>query len=448
MLARARKLQSHSSAAIAGFSLAARVGMSSIRRFIGFGRSETDLTAKMCSLELRTWEYGWPRSSPHAEREDLNMALNKTPAFSKFYYQVCCYILFFVAASASFNGYFEKFHFIDYDQYGAKQGVSTFESIIDGTAWRPFVYRQLLPTLADWIDQMVPEHTKDSLYAAKDNGGRLIRTRLIDSTVMNDRDYFFRYLIVYCMVFLFAWIAVQASYKLCKAVGMSAVVAAFSAISFILLIPYMENVGGYFWDYPELAFFMLAAWMAVKFDWWWLIPLTAIATWNKESFLLFIPTLYPLLRLRTSRKSALAGTAVLGLTSAAVYESLRLRYHGNPGGTVFLQLNEQVHSLPNLLMIWHNSEKAYGITLPRTENIVWLAFMGCTVYLGWRYLPRAFQRHAQIAAIINIPLYILFCHPGEMRDLSMLYITLFLLVAVHLNRWIGVQGKAGIEVHA
>jgi hypothetical protein len=62
--------------------------------------------------------------------------------------------------------------------------------------------------------------------------------------------------------------------------------------------------------------------------------------------------------------------------------------------------------------------------------IVW------TVWRGWRKLPQAIQRHGQIAAVINFPLYLLFCVPGEIRDLSMLFVTFFLLLAANLTRWI------------
>jgi hypothetical protein len=44
------------------------------------------------------------------------------------------------------------------------------------------------------------------------------------------------------------------------------------------------------------------------------------------------------------------------------------------------------------------------------------------------------KRHAQIAAMINVPLYFLFCLPGELRDLSFLYVALVLLIAANIAR--------------
>jgi hypothetical protein len=60
-----------------------------------------------------------------------------------------------------------------------------------------------------------------------------------------------------------------------------------------------------------------------------------------------------------------------------------------------------------------------------------------SVWRAWPRLPRPIQRHAQLAAAINIPLYLLFVVPGELRDLSMLYIVFLLVLAVNLKEWMG-----------
>ena len=83
---------------------------------------------------------------------------------SRLYYRVCCFALFFVAAAASFNGFYDKWNLRD-TLNGSTQGTYLFEPMVDGTAARPFVYRQLLPMLANWIDARIPEQTKDLLFA-------------------------------------------------------------------------------------------------------------------------------------------------------------------------------------------------------------------------------------------------------------------------------------------
>lgn len=357
----------------------------------------------------------------------------------KAYYRTCCCVLFFIAAAASFNGSYDKWHFREAGT-GAFMPGASFEAMTAGTATRPYVYRQLLPMLANWIDARVPEPAKDALYAARLYSGRLFREQFIDSPAAQNRTWFLRYWIVYTAVFLFAWIAVHAMYLAGKAAGFAPPACALAAMAMILLVPYFQTRGGFFYDYPELAFLALAVWMALQFDWGWLIPVVALATWNKESFLLFIPALYPLLRRRGSRVQAAVGTGVLGLTCAAVYFWLRWRFQPNPGGTVEMHLWEQIDYMAHPLNFLYR-EKTYGILALQSFNpLLWL-LVGWTAWRGWRLLPVAIQRHAQIASAINFPLYLVLCVPGEVRDLSLLYVTLLMLLAGNLTVWAGGQGE-------
>jgi hypothetical protein len=92
------------------------------------------------------------------------------------------------------------------------------------------------------------------------------------------------------------------------------------------------------------------------------------------------------------------------------------------------------------------TEMTYGIVAFAIFNPVSVTLIAWTVWRGWRSLPRAIQRHAQIAAIINFPLYLLFGWPGEVRALGMLYMPLLLLIAANLSRWPDSQTKPAIEL--
>ena len=74
---------------------------------------------------------------------------------------------------------------------------------------------------------------------------------------------------------------------------------------------------------------------------------------------------------------------------------------------------------------------AEGFTLAPIALLAWASWR------AWPHLPPIAQRHAQIAAVINLPLYLLFCWPGELRDLSMLYVTFLLVLAVNVGDWLG-----------
>ncbi len=361
--------------------------------------------------------------------------MNPETRSSKIYHRVCCFVLFFVAAAASFNGFYTKFHFYD---WGSRTiPLLRLDAMLDGTGFRPFIYRQMLPTTANWMDRATPEAVKAWLFNAQ-LGDQKLPDEMFDSPIARDRVFFFRYLFVYAATFLFALLAVYAMQLVCRALDLNPIAAVFAPVVFILLFPYLQCKGGFFYDYPELALMALAVWAALKLDWFWILPIAALGTWNKESFLFFIPALYPILRQRISRNRALIGTGVLCLVSAAVYIPINLRFARNPGGTVGWGLTQQIHFLvhPNLWIFGDPPlDKTYGLLAMPAYTLLPMALLIWTAWRGWRYLPLVMQRHGKFALAINLPLYLLFGNPGELRALSMLYVTLLLLIAVNFTAW-------------
>jgi hypothetical protein len=349
------------------------------------------------------------------------------------YQRVFFFILFFAAAAASFHGFYSKWHF---RETGTSQFIPriSFEAMVDGTADRPFVYRQLVPMLVNWIDAGVSAQTKEAIYAARSSNGIPVLNYVFDSPITGDRAHLFRYTVAYIIVAVFACIAVWAMYLAAKATGQPPVSAALAAVSLILFMPYFLTVGGYLYDYPELAFFAFSVWMSIKFDWWWIIPVAVLGTLNKESFLFFIPALYPFLLVRSSRRNALIGTGVLGLISAFVYGLIRSRFQHNPGATVEIHLMSQIKSIL-FPTNWFLFDVTYGEIVFRGINLFTIALVGGAFWTGWRFLSPMVRRHTQIAALINIPLFLFFGFPGEIRGLSLLYISFLIVLAASITNW-------------
>jgi hypothetical protein len=365
---------------------------------------------------------------------------------SRVYYRVCCFVLFFVAASASLSGYYQKWHFAEADVAGDDSWAS-IEGMLDGTAHRPSVYRQLLPTTADWLDRVVPEKTKDWLDGQQsgDEGTSGYTISAISaSATANDPRYAFRYVVIYGETFLFSLLAVYAMYLVCVALEVARPGAVFAPVILILLLPYLMARGGFFYDYPELALFALAVWVALRFRWWWLIPIVALGTWNKETFLLFIATLYPLLRRSGTRVETALRVGALGVVSAGVLVPTLLRFAHNAGGGGGTWWRGQLDFLLSGRTLLFATEETYGVRMLSAYTVLPMALLVWTAVRGWKDLPPVMQQQARIAAAINIPLYIIFCNPGEMRNLSMLYLALLLVIAANVNRlcWPALPGSA------
>jgi len=358
---------------------------------------------------------------------------------TKLYAHVCCFVLFFVVAAASFSGFYAKWHFNEADVPGDNSAAS-FESTVEGTAQRPVIYRQLIPSVDNFADRLAPRATKEWFYNHRGDGEDAALYAMSASPTANDQTYFFRYLVQYILTFLFILLALYALYFMCKAVDIPSPAALFSSCLFILLLPYFMTGGGYSYDIAELAFFALAVLLASKLDWWWLIPLVALGEWNKETFVLFVITLYPLLRRRISRIHAVAAISALCCICVAVHIPIRLHFAHNPGGGGG-GWHDQLQSFMHPAAMLFSTEETYGVRALKLSTLLPMALLLWTVLRGWKHLPVFLKRHAQIAAGINIPLYFLFCAPGELRDLSMLYVTILLVLAVNLDQWMSAREK-------
>ena len=347
---------------------------------------------------------------------------------NRFFHCVCLFVLFAVASAASFSSFYQKWHFREAGVRGYDPGAP-FDQMIDGTASRPYVYRQLLPDVANWLTRTMPIQALSRRFPER------VRQRIDTAFNLSSKTHPVQYLIVYIATYLAALLAAFALYLVCRAVDLPPPVAVFTPVIFMLLFPLFGIKGGYFFDYPELLFMAAAAWIALRSNWWWLIPVAALGTWNKESFLLFILTLYPLLRRRYSRLFSVLAVCILVAVCIAVYIPIRFRFAHNPGGALEFHLKDQVafYLHPFQMDTW--IDRTYDLMFPALSAPVPTLLIIWVVSRAWRHLPLWLKRHAQLAAVINFPLYFLFCQPGEYRDLSLLYISCLLVIATTLHQW-------------
>jgi hypothetical protein len=346
--------------------------------------------------------------------------------------RACAWILlifiYYIAAASSFGGFFTKWHFRDDSQFALRFAL-------DGTQSRPFVYRQLLPSTANLVDSVIPQKAKVALLnklAGDMPSSNPIQRYFPGATDSIVPQYAVRYLLVYVMTFLSLFVSLFAIRAACIELIGDRVAATLAPIAIAAVFPLILTEGGYYYDMPELLFMALGVWLTLKRR---LVPLLVVvflATLNKESYLLFVLTLYPIATMRYSRRQSLLLIGALLVVAVAVNIAVKHRYMNNGGGMAEYQMAEHVRFLLNPLN-YLRTEINYGVSTTKGFHILHLLLVGILARIGWRTLPPAVRMQTGMAALITVPLFIAFCFKDELRNLSLLTMPFAFLVCATIS---------------
>jgi hypothetical protein len=331
---------------------------------------------------------------------------------------------FYMVAAASHAGFMVKWALQD------EQGYLSFESMIDGSANKPYVYRQLLPTIAKAMQPVVAESksfifVKLRKFLAYNADPQASFSKAVSANIPG-YEYTYRiiclanFLALLCSLFILRSLALNYGY--------TQIEASLAPSAFILAFPYIQTVGGYFYDSIELAFLCGAIILAVNNRVVLLVFLVVFATFNKESFFFIIPTLYPFLREKFSQKRTIVSLIVLVIVAGLVNTYVKFIFQDNSGGFVVFQFweNLRTYLTPSS---YFRYETTYGLPSPSRTNIMTLLLVFIIIVRGWRDTPTVWKRHLQIAVLINLPLFIIFCAVGELRNLSLTFAGFVVLIA-------------------
>ena len=119
--------------------------------------------------------------------------------------------------------------------------------------------------------------------------------------------------------------------------------------------------------------------------------------------------------------------------SAVVYLFIKYIYVINPGASTERHLWA---NLKNYITPWYyrRSEITYGLISPSGMSFIWIPIAGTIVWRGWGKCSIPVQRHIMMAAAINFPLFLMFAATGELRNLSLLFVGLTILLAKALEQ--------------
>jgi hypothetical protein len=335
--------------------------------------------------------------------------------------------VYLLVAAAAFNGYYAKRGFQDDSRYiSARQ-------IMDGTAIRPFVFRRLDPMIANAVADAAPNSLRQGIWQRYVRGGISTLAPVVATT--GGPRYFLAYTTLYYLVFfqfLVSLFALRAVFG--RFVGPSA--ATIAPALWALLMPVIQAVSaGLFYDYTELLFLSCAVLAALDGRLALLALCTVLGTLNKETFLVFIPTLIPFLHPQMRLPRLVAATGGLMAISALIYAATRHAYASNGGFNADANWHDNLRFYPdprNLLKF----EKAYGLMLPRVWSVFGIAAGAAIASTVWRRVDRRLKGHLAIATVINLPLFLLFGAPAEVRNLSLCFVGFASLIAYAIDDWI------------
>jgi hypothetical protein len=281
-------------------------------------------------------------------------------------------------------------------------GKATFEKVLSGTAYRPYVYRQLLPAaanlLAPYVDGMAALRLGRRSEVVL--GERLFRAQL------NGRLYPRQVTLILAMMYLSLLGFAAAMWLLLRDLGYSRRIQYLMPPAALLSTAIFFGYG-YMYDFTVLFLFTLSLWLLHRKAWVPYLAVFALGTLNKETMLVLVLIYAVYYWNRLPRRTFLAiGAAQLGVF-ALIQSALRYRFRSNPGGALEWHLPDQIAAYQRLL-----SDSPWLIAL----GIAVLALVAALVIRGWKRKP-AFIRCALSPLPFLAVLWLLWGYPFEIRNL-------------------------------
>lgn len=349
------------------------------------------------------------------------MQIISNAKFKKWFGRFMFLFLIYVVAAASFSGFFQKYAFNERNKH------ANFELMLEGSAYRPFVHRRLMIDTAKMLADILPPTYREKI---ENKEGWLPD---IYTKVKLPQGHHADYYALYIITFSFWLVGLIALYAIIAKSTHNTLLSLTSTMIFAVIFPLLQTNGGLFYDFGEILFMSVAIYLAWDGRCWLLLLLIPFAEYNKESFLWFLPALYPFLRTTLNQRKALSmillGVIIAGLT----YLPVRAMYSANPGGIVVFQLWDHLSRLfyyGDFKMMEYN----YGIKTGAHMFIGYIVAIAWLFKNAWKHIPALWRQHFWIVATIQIPLYMLFCYPGELRNLSFFWPFGVILIATYLQQ--------------
>ena len=220
---------------------------------------------------------------------------------------------------------------------------SKFLEMVNGSAYKPFVFRTLLPTTVRLVSSVTPEKTKE-VFASIVVQSQSLGTAFdrLGGKPSAAYQYFIASLLMLVCFAGFAHYASKLTIKICGIAGTFVARSMLALAVLIGLYPFFSYVS-YLYDPPQLFLFTLCLYFLATSKLPQFIISFALCCINKETAILLIPIYVVIFHKQlTSRK-------YFGLLLATVCWYILVRvvlvylFRANPGSTAELHLDHNIH---------------------------------------------------------------------------------------------------------
>ncbi len=290
-----------------------------------------------------------------------------------------------------------------------------FPDMVYGKAYKPFVYRTLLPTTVRIATAIVPESIRNKVkLAVRDREPDRKRTRMMKALGW-EAEYICEYLIALAIMFCcFLGFAFMLRYLVRLFYDFPSSVADLAPVGGLLILPVFFKYYSYIYDPATLLLFALALICMVKRRFLLFYIAFGLATLNKETSILLLGVFF-IREFRVMRNSALASHLVFQmLIWVALRVSVMAIFKNNQGSPI------EFHLIRNLGIMSSPFELLYFLAV--------ILIFSALIRYRWSEKPIFIRRSLFVTITPLILLTLFFGFVDELRDYYEAFPFLFLLL--------------------
>lgn len=121
------------------------------------------------------------------------------------------------------------------------------------------------------------------------------------------------------------------------------------------------------------------------------------------------------------------------VTAEIINIIVKKTYAANPGGVAIFHLFDNLKEYINPLT-YIKFEITYEIIGPKKISVISVIVILTVFFSAWKYCSNLLKKHIIFVACINLPLFLLFCATGELRNLSLFFVSFTVIIGYLIDQ--------------